>query len=63
MNYKFFTISDYVDQERHLSASEKIIAGRTDPHVHEFFEIEFIIGGNGKHRINENEYELSKGSK
>ena len=62
MKRKFFTISEYVDKTDHISASEKIIAGRTDLHVHEFFEIEFAVEGGGKQVINEIEYELSEGT-
>lgn len=62
MDRQFFTISEYVDQVKHISATEKIIGGRTDVHVHEFFEIEFVIEGNGKHVINDSEYDISSGS-
>ena len=60
MGYQFFTISEYVNEEHHISASEKIIRGRTDFHVHEFFEIEFVVDGAGKHIVNGQEYDLSK---
>ena len=60
MSYKFFTISEYVNEAHHISASEKIIQGKTDFHMHEFFEIEFIIDGSGKHIINGHEYDLSR---
>lgn len=62
MDRQFFTTSKYVDQVNHVSAIEKTIRGRTDFHVHEFFEIEFVVGGSGKHLINESEYDIRVGS-
>ena len=62
MNRQFFTISDYVDSSKHVSVAEKTIAGRTDMHVHEFFEIEIVVSGGGKHYINEVEHEITAGS-
>ena len=62
MKYEFFTNENYVSKVHHISASEKILRGKTDPHFHEFFEIELITEGNGRHEINGNEKELKKGS-
>ena len=62
MNRQFFTISEYVDRSNHISATEKTFTGRTDVHVHEFFEIEMVLDGEGKHIVNDHEYELTRGS-
>ncbi|MBQ8848922.1 MAG: helix-turn-helix domain-containing protein [Clostridia bacterium] len=43
-----------------ISASRKHFYGDASPHLHEFFEIEFVIDGSGKCIVDGQEYELKK---
>ena len=45
-----------------ISASRKHVSEAVHPHFHEFFEIEFVISGNGVCRVDGKEYPFSEGS-
>ena len=45
-----------------ITASEKHFVGNARTHVHEFFEIEYVIGGTGTCVVDGREYPLEEGS-
>lgn len=45
-----------------IAASRKHVSGDTSAHLHEFFEIEFVISGSGICRIDGREYPMQTGS-
>ena len=61
MGYQFFSASDYVNQKSHASAIKKTIRGKTDFHTHDFFEIELVLSGSGRHIVNGMEHSLKNG--
>lgn len=45
-----------------ISASKKRFVGDVDYHGHDFFELEFIVDGNGSYEIDGREYKIQKNS-
>ncbi|MBQ8356944.1 MAG: helix-turn-helix domain-containing protein [Clostridia bacterium] len=45
-----------------ISASRKAFSGNADPHIHEFFELEYIIAGGGTCVIDGREYPMHAGT-
>lgn len=51
---------DYIENGT-ISASEKHFVGECDYHAHEFFEMEFILGGDGVYEIDGEAYRAKSG--
>ena len=56
-----------LDKEKHipqnlLSASRKRFSGNCSPHGHDFFEIEYILSGNGTYQIDGRTYPMKQGT-
>ena len=62
MKYEKMLLKNFINPTYHISALKKTIHGTTSIHLHEFFEIELVIGGSGKNFYNGVEYDISRGS-
>ena len=58
---KLITHTDWIPNGI-VAASEKDLSGDTDPHVHEFFEIEYVLSGTGVCEIDGTPYPMTPGS-
>lgn len=54
--------SMWVDEERHISVKRKIRKSTATLHMHEYYEIELIVGGYGNQNLNGLPYELKPGT-
>lgn len=52
----------YIGRGKTFSVSKKTLSEPCRAHAHDFFEMEFIISGSGKHIINGKEHRLNSGS-
>ena len=58
---KIFLSKDWVDAEKHISVTEKMENRTVMTHMHEYFEIELILGGTAKQNLNGSPYALKRG--
>lgn len=54
--------ADFIGEGKALSATRRCLDKPYRAHAHDFFEMEFIISGEGRHIINGKEYPLKSGS-
>ena len=55
-----FTSDNYIGKSG-ICASYKTLKGNSDTHSHEFFELEYIIGGEGSYTLDGKTYEIREG--
>lgn len=53
---------DWVDKKRMVTVSERTLQSGTVLHMHDYFELELITGGQGSQLLNGNTYDLRKGT-
>ncbi len=54
--------NEFADPQKNISFVKRRVAGKGGTHVHEFFELEFILEGEGEQNLNGSVYKLQKGS-
>ena len=52
---------DWVDPKRKVTVTEKTLRRVAGLHMHDFFEIELVVGGHGTQNLNGSMYELKRG--
>ena len=62
MHHESFSKETYIGQSRHISAERKEMRGISQAHIHDFFELEIVIGGSGEQILNGAKYKLGRGS-
>lgn len=55
-------LREFADPQKSISFVKRTVSGKGGTHVHEFFELEFILEGEGEQNLNGSVYKLRKGS-
>ena len=55
-------INEFADPAKNISFIKRKVNGKGGTHVHEFFELEFVLDGEGEQNLNGSVYKLQKGS-
>lgn len=62
MEKALFHAKEYIDPEVHISASRKEWLGKTLVHLHNYYELEIILEGEGEQSLNGSVYPLTQGT-
>lgn len=55
-------IPNKIIESKHICITNNFVGGRTSIHMHDFFEIELVLEGKGKHLLNGVIYDIAPGS-
>lgn len=54
--------NEFADPQKNISFVKRRVDGKGGTHVHEFFELEFVLDGEGEQNLNGSVYKLERGS-